>query len=243
MWVKRPIKISYKDLHAIFGKGTKALRSFKQDFTRSIKEALPYLKNIDVDFESDKKHIILSNEEHKVYSQFSKSHSSLAIEEGIFGELRSFGVPKQRIEEIAKNNEKDRIQKAITVTKKSLTKGKVKNPAGFFTKALIEGWDLPEGTSEGEEPVKELSMDLEYEKNIDDEDWRLVRSQFAQMKGIATFKSWIKDLVLEERGGDFIKIKANTRFISEYVQKNFLKELTVLWNHQDSNIKKVEVLY
>lgn len=240
--VRRPIKISFKDLHSIFGKGTKALGAFKQDFIRSIEEALVYLPDVSIDCKSDKKHLILSNNKHKVYLPPTSNNAldyDQPIESGIFGELQSLGVTKDRIKRITQSSDVAKIKKAIDVTKSSIEQGKVKNPAGFFSKALEGEWDLPESAKKEEGPSTPV-VDEEHEQSISDHDWKEVRKNFAKKHGAGTFNSWIKDVHLIKKGAE-VHLLCRSAFVAEEITKKYEESLLTLWKRVNTNVKRIKI--
>ena len=125
--IKRPVKISYEDLHNIFGLQTKTLKKFKETFKESIKTALPYLPDAEVDVDTDNKNIILKNNSLKTYyinGLSGDKDSDIAIEEGVFGQLQSIGLKPILIKKISKESEPEKVKKALNITKESMQKAR-----------------------------------------------------------------------------------------------------------------------
>lgn len=243
--VNRPVKISYEDLHNIFGLQTKALKKFKETFKESIKTALPYIPNADVDVETDNKHIILKNEKLKVYlpPNASVDQQDIPVEEGVFGELQAIGLKPIVIKKLTRETEPEKIKKALGVTKESIKKGNVKNPAGFFTKALKEEWELINNTENDSEEKSIPTIDIELENKIKDTDWKKVRSLFYQIKGIAIFNNWIKALELKERNETTITLEAESKFKAEYVENNYKSDLIRMWSEITKKDIKLQIIH
>ncbi|MDA0967613.1 MAG: replication protein RepA [Proteobacteria bacterium] len=243
--VNRPVKISYEDLHNIFGLQTKTLKKFKENFKESIRTALPYIKNANVDLDTDSKHIILKNEKIKVYlppNENKTDNNDMPIEEGVFGELKAIGLKPIVIKKITKESEPEKIKKALGVTKESLKKGNIKNPAGFFTKALKEEWELinNESNEANEETIPVIDSNIE--NKITDADWKSVRVLFYQIKGIAVFNNWIKDLKLINNSNDCVILEAPTRFKADYIETNYKADLYRMWTEVTKKHIKIQIV-
>lgn len=246
--IKRPVKISYEDLHYIFGQQTKLIADFKKNFKMAVTEALRYLPEAEVDFYSDKKHIILKNNKHSIYLphaktlQIGETSEDFPVDAGVFGELLYIGVAKDKIKKLAKEVEIEKIKKALQVTKQSIEKGGVKNPAGFFTKALAGEWDTK---YKNEEKLVEKPSDLDnhFEQQIEDKDWRKIRKIFRDKYGIALFNSWLKEVKLQEKAEDKIILKVKTRFIADYITQKYSEFLQDNWNKCDPKFIRVELVY
>lgn len=243
--VKGTVKISYKDLHSIFGQQTKAHGSFKQEFKKALELALPYVPIADLDMESDKKHLILRNNKHKIFLPAGTSTQitqDIPIEEGVFGEMQRIGLSNQKIKELTSSNAKEKIEKALLVTKQGLEKGKIKNAPGFLIRALKDGWEPALSPQENKHNIPEsLELDTDYENFIKDQDWKEVRKKLVGKYGVAHFNNWIKDLQVDEKGREEVVLSAKTRFIAEEVKKTYLADLEKFWMEADKKIKTVKI--
>lgn len=239
--VKHAVKISYSDLHSIFGAQTKALGDFKRDFKTAVEQAIPYISDADIDFDSDKKHLILRNNKNKLYIPGAITKNENIPESGVFGELKAIGLPVDRIKQLTKDNAPEKIKKALDVTKKAIDKGKVKNPAGFFTKAVQQGWEFTEDKAEKETADNEVKFDKSFENSITDKEWKKVRTHLNKKHGTAKFNAWLKDLELLEKGRE-VTLQAKTRFIKQTIENEFLSDLTKFWQEVNKSVEKVKIV-
>lgn len=248
--VKRPIKISFRDLHAIFGKGSKSLGAFKQDFVKALEMAGEYLDDVNIDTKSDNKHLILSNKKYLVHVPAVSGKHDMPIEEGIFGELKSFGIQKKTIEELAQGRKPEDIAKALEFTKSSIESGKVKkNAAGYLIEAIKGGWaeskvsDVKKGDDANS---KKPELDQEYEDKITDPIWKRIRAELLKTYGIATFNSWLKELeyVIAENSGDKAEVVlyTKTQFAADWVSNHYTRRLEAMWQKHNPEIKRVLIV-
>lgn len=237
--VRGAVKISYKDLHSIFGAQTKLLGDFKRDFKKALNLALPYVDKADLDLESDTRHLIIRNKTHKTFiTSGIGTVDEIAVEEGVFGALQMIGLSKQKIQELSIENKKEEIEKALMVTKQGLEKGKVKNAPGFLLRALKEGWE-PSVLPKKQEVTVPAILDTTFEDYIVDQDWKKVRTKIVNKRGIASFNNWIKDLQIIDKGRGEVTLAAKTRFIAEEIKKNYIDDLKQFWLEANKTIKEV----
>lgn len=236
------VKISYADLHTIFGKQTKELFNFKTEFKKAVKQALPYLPSAEVDLEEDTKHIILKNATRSVFLPSGKGaiegSDNIIGKEGvfsaghgaeIFAELEGIGLTAPVIGKLIKEHDIGAIQKAALVTKQSLDSGKVKNPAGFFTKALKEGWqpNIIDVGKDDNQPA--IQYDPKQEMTIKPVEWRKVRGVLYETLGEALFMSWIHDVECEFCSDNEVVLKASGRFVAQTIENDYLNKIIQAW--------------
>ena len=250
--VRYPVKISYADLHSIFGKQTKELKNFKAELKRSIKQALPYIPGADVDVDSDKKHLILKNTSRLIFLPSGKAAQIGAGEapvggdvfgelqaSNIFGELESLGLAAPVIAKLTKDYDIGAIQKAAFVTKQNMESGKVKNPAGLFTKALKEKWE-PVVTN-NEDTGKTVELEPVDDSHITDPAWKAVRASLLEQLGQGVFNSWIAPLDVVATTKTSISLEVPTRFIEDYVEQHYLKHILAAFKVQNKAIQTIKL--
>ncbi len=242
--VKYPVKISYRDLHSVFGKQTKTEKDFKKNFKAAIKQAIPYISQAHIDLESDKNHIILRNtsSQHFYLPGVAGQGGSLPVAEGVFGELKDIGLSVPAIDKITKQYEPDAIKKAAAVTKQNIEAGKVKNPPGFFTKALKEGWEPAAAAETAKETLKQQGYDAAREARIKPLVWRKVRKALSDMLGEAIFASWIMDLSYVSQAEGKVVLKTSGRFTAQTIENQYLHKIEVAWKQVSGETVTVTIV-
>jgi len=242
--VKHPVKISYSDLHSIFGAQTKRLNDFKTDFKKAVRQALPYISNAEIDMSTDTKHIILRSQKRQAFYLTKGEKPEIVIEEGVFGELKMIGLSPVKIKQLAKQSNKEQLAKAVAVTKQGMEAGNVKNPPGFFTRALKEKWE-PSKTEEAEEAKEspqDVTIDESYENKISDPDWRQVRKLFIKQYGNTTFNNWVKDICEVEIKEGTATLVALSSFKATWVEKHYLNNIKKYWHEINKEVEEVKII-
>lgn len=143
--------------------------------------------------------------------------------------LKGYGLSDKVIKKYVKEYDINNLNKAIYITDERMLKDNLDNPAAYFTKALIEEWE-PQISKEKSRSKNLPILDETFENQIKNEDWKLVRKTFIKKNGLATFNSWIKELSIESIAREQVTLKANTNFKRDYIEREFLKDLTAFWN-------------
>jgi chromosomal replication initiator protein len=70
--------------------------------------------------------------------------------------------------------------------------------------------------------------------------WARVRGHMRAEVGDASYKSWLKPLTLVELDGDTLRISVPTRFMRDWVVRNYGERIRELWAHECPDVKDVQ---
>ncbi len=74
------------------------------------------------------------------------------------------------------------------------------------------------------------------------EDWSRVRARLRAEVGEAAFRSWLKPLTFAGNRGSTVRLAVPTRFMRDWIQSNYAKQILGLWADEDDTIDGVEIV-
>lgn len=228
--MKRSVKISYEDLHSVFGQNVRELRHFKKSFLSAIKLAIPYVDTAGVDIETDKNHLILFNKKNTFFNP--SANLQIPTKSDVFGELLEIGLKKNRAEKILSSNSEDAIKSALSLTKSKIKDGKVKSPPAYFTKALEEGWDDAIQKKGDSGADNKAILDEEFENSITNESWKKIRKNFIETYGVPIFNAWIKNIQLVEINNEEVVLSINSKLVKDRFESLYRRTIEKLWKKE-----------
>ena len=74
------------------------------------------------------------------------------------------------------------------------------------------------------------------------EQWTRIRARLRADVGEAAFNSWLKPLTLGEMLGTRLRIAVPTRFMRDWIEKNYGDQLTEFWQEENTGVARVEII-
>ena len=71
--------------------------------------------------------------------------------------------------------------------------------------------------------------------------WARVRGRLRKDAGDPAFNSWLKPLTLRDARDDLVRLSLPTRFMRDWVVRNYLDRLAALWRAENAAIQRVEI--
>lgn len=145
-----------------------------------------------------------------------------------------FKLSHKTARNIISKYEVDKVHEALDYVRSQ--KANIKDIARFTYSAIKEGWHSIVQENIAPSPALHCSDD-----DITDEEWKSVRQTLRNSLGDPTFISWIKKLKLISKNSEQVKLKAETKFISTWIDNNYKEMLLTAWKEHIPTLKELKV--
>ncbi len=71
--------------------------------------------------------------------------------------------------------------------------------------------------------------------------WMRIRSRLQQDVGDVEYRSWLRQMTLAAIDGDEVTVLLPTRFLRDWVRSHYGEKITLLWQHANPAIRRVEI--